>query len=238
MTKMIIPLALVCALATGCAGRTQLGGAQGLSVVAGGDLPVPSAEDSAMTQRAYVLGPRDVINMDVMGAPEMAQKEVLIDNSGRVSFPLAGSVEAVGKTAAELASAIEDRLRGAFFRNPKVNVNVVKLNSQVVTVEGEVKEPGIYPIVNRMTLLGAVASAKGATENSALEEVVVFRTVGTQKYAALYSLKSIRRGVYEDPVIYANDVVMVGESRGRRLFKDILTVLPVITTPIVLLLRG
>lgn len=201
-------------------------------------MPAPQRTDFAAVDREYYLGPRDLVTIDVFGAPELKQQEVEIDSGGRVAFPLAGSVEATGRTPEELAAAIADRLRGSYFKDPMVTVNVVRLSSQVVTVEGEVEEPGIYPVVNRMTLMGAVASAKGTTNFSGLEDVVVFRTVGDRRYAALYNLRAIRDGMYDDPQIYANDVVMVGESRGRRLFQDALTILPVLTTPLIVWLQN
>jgi polysaccharide export outer membrane protein len=51
--------------------------------------------------------------------------------------------------------------------------------------------------------------------------------------AGLYDLKAIRAGAYADPEIYPNDVIVVGESVGRRIFKDALQIVPLITTPIV-----
>jgi len=70
-----------------------------------------------------------------------------------------------------------------------------------------------------------------------LENVVVFRTVDGQRYARLYNLKAIRMGNYEDPQMYANDVIVVSESTARRLFRDLLTAAPLLTTPIIALTR-
>ncbi|MBC7042118.1 polysaccharide export protein, partial [Salmonella enterica subsp. enterica serovar Enteritidis] len=81
----------------------------------------------------------------------------------------------------------------------------------------------LYPVNGRMTLMRAVATAKGTTEFAKLDDVVIFRTVNGQKMAALYNLKAIRQGAYDDPEVFANDVVVVGDSPARRLFKDILT---------------
>ena len=100
------------------------------------------------------------------------------------------------------------------------------------------REPGLYPVIGRMTLIRAVATAKGTDEFAKLDDVVVFRTVNGQQYAALYNLKSIRRGGYPDPEVFANDVVVVGDSAARRFFKNALQVAPLLTTPIILLLQG
>jgi polysaccharide export outer membrane protein len=88
-----------------------------------------------------------------------------------------------------------------------------------------------------MTLLRAVATARGVTENASLREVVVFRTVEGQKMAAIYNLDALRRGTYADPELYANDVVVVGDSVARRRFASILQVAPLLTTPLILLLQ-
>ena len=84
----------------------------------------------------------------------------------------------------------------------------------------------------------AVATAGGASEFARLNDVVVFRTVGTQRYAALYNLALIRRGAYADPEIFASDIVVVGDSQARRLFRDILAAAPLITAPIIAVLQN
>jgi polysaccharide export outer membrane protein len=48
----------------------------------------------------------------------------------------------------------------------------------------------------------------------------------------------IRRGQYGDPEIYANDVVVVGNSKARQLFRDILTLVPAIATPLIILAQS
>jgi polysaccharide export outer membrane protein len=237
MKRRFFLILAACAVEAGCA-APKIGGAPQLTVLPGTELPVPQRPDLAATDRPYYIGPRDKLTIDVFGAPELAQKEVQIDTAGRVAFPLAGSVEAVGKTPEELSGAIADRLRGAYFRDPKVTVNLVEVASQVVTVEGQVKMAGIYPVVGRMTLMGAVASAQGMTDNAAVKDVVIFRTVGGRRYAALYNMQAIRDGAYDDPQVYANDVVMVGDSRGRKLFNSILQILPVVTTPLIIWLEN
>ena len=115
---------------------------------------------------------------------------------------------------------MQDLLRGRFVRNPQVTVNLKEIISQTVTIGGEVKKPGVYPIVGKMTLMTAIASAEGWTEISAKSQVVVFRTVSKQNYAAVYNVKSIQRGLYTDPEVFANDVVLVGESQSRKIWKD------------------
>jgi polysaccharide export outer membrane protein len=212
--------------------------APGITRLSSEILPAPTRADLASSTGSYSLGAYDEIRIDVFGIASLSNQNVQIDTSGRISFPLAGTIEVAGKTPAEVAAILQTRLRAAYVRNPQVTVNLTKIVSQVVTVEGEVREPGIYPIFTNMTLLKAVASAKGTTEFSKLNDVVVFRTVEGKSYAALYNLRAIRDGGYEDPKIYSGDVVMVGESRGRRLFRDFLQIAPLLSTPIIVALQN
>jgi polysaccharide biosynthesis/export protein len=230
----------VCFMLSACAGTPPLGkmskssgGSSKVEVPQSGVLPPPERADLFGQNRPYLIGPFDKLIIDVFGIDELSKKEVQTDAGGRISFPLAGVVEAAGKTPGELEQILEDHLRGRFVRNPQVTVNLKETVSQVITVDGEVKEPGLYPVVGRMTLMRAVATAKGADEFAKLQDVVIFRTVNGQKMAGMYNLTAIRRGTYDDPEVFANDVVVVGESRSRRLFKDGLQVLPAILTPLI-----
>jgi polysaccharide biosynthesis/export protein len=231
---------VLAALVSACAGKAPktIGGDPSIKVMQGTELPAPERTDIVLEDRPYLIGPFDKLTIDVFGIEELSNREVQTDASGRISFPLAGVVEAAGRTPAEVEEILEARLRERFVRNPQVTVNLKETVSQVVTVDGQVREPGLYPVLGRMTLMRAVATAKGTSEFAKLEDVVVFRTVKGQNMAALYNLKAIRNGAYPDPEVFANDVVIVGDSQARRLFKDALQIFPLLTTPIILLLQG
>ena len=233
---------LVCLLGlalAGCASTSskQLGGDPSVTVVAGGVLPIPGRADVASETRPYLIAPFDRLIIDVIRVPELSQREVQVDASGRISFPMVGVIEASGKTPGELEELVKERLRGAYVRNPEVTVNLKETVSQVVAVDGQVREPGLYPVLGKMTLMRAIATAKGTAEFAKLDDVGVFRTVNGQKYAALYNLKAIRRGAYGDPEIFANDLVVVGDSAARRLFRDLLAIVPLLSGPLVIALQ-
>lgn len=242
MTMRILPV-LLCLLLAACAGagphgslRQGTGGTSGVQAVVGNALPPPERADLFELNRPYLIGPFDKLSIDVFGIEELSKKEFQTDAGGRISFPLAGIVEAAGKTPGELEELLEQRLRGRFVRDPQVTVNLQETVSQVITVDGQVKQPGLYPVIGRMTLMRAVATASGLDEFAKQDDIVIFRTVNGQKMAGLYNLKAIRRGNYDDPEVYANDVVIVGDSATRRLFKDGLAVLPALVTPVIYIL--
>ena len=223
------------ALLAGCSGGGQLGGSPNVAVVEGNRLPAPSLADFNAQTRPYLLGPLDKISIEVYGVSDL-NRTVTVDAAGQISMPLAGTIRVAGLTPAQVEDEVEQRLRGRYIREPEVTVNLTEAVSQTVTVEGEVDEPGIYPILGRMTLLRAIARAKGTTEFSRLRHVVVLRTVNGQRMAALFDLRAIQLGAYDDPEIYANDIVVVSEDRARRLFRDALQSAGLLLTPLVALL--
>ena len=187
--------------------------------------------------RPYLVGPFDKLRIDVFGVEDL-QRDVQIDASGNLSFPLIGTVDVAGMTPNELAQSIRQRLEGQYIRNPHVTVNLLETVSQAVTVDGQVNDPGVYPVVGQMTLMRAVATAGGVGEFARLSDVVVFRRTNGQKMVGLYNLEGIRRGNYPDPPIYANDVVIVGESPARRMFENIIQGSSLLTTPLIIALRN
>lgn len=233
--RVFFSAAIVCLALNACAGRSAIGESSNISVVDNGSLPAPSRADLLAANRPYLIGPFDKLSIDVFGIEDLTRKEVQTDASGRISFPLIGVIEASGRTPGELAGIIENRLQGRFIRNPQVTVNLEETVSQVITVDGQVGNPGLYPVIGRMTLMRAVATAGGTAEFAKLSDVVVFRTVEGQQLAGLYNLKAIRRGNYSDPEVFANDVIVVGDSQARRIFKDVLQASPLITTPLIIL---
>lgn len=229
--------ALLALALTSCAGRPELRSTPNLTVVEGEtELPAPIRGDLVAEDRLALIGPLDTIQVLVFGVPELS-RELQVDASGRIAMPLIGTLDAGGKTAGELARDIEDALSGRYVRNPNVTVNIETSVSQVVTVDGQVVEPGLYPVTNQMTLLRAVASARGLTEFADAEDVVILRTVEGQRMAALYNIEAIRRGLYDDPSLYANDLVVVGDSPQRRLFQDFLGLAPLLAAPVIAILQ-
>jgi polysaccharide export outer membrane protein len=234
-SRILAALAGLAALVS-CSNPRALQPGPHLTVLAATELPPPAGVDASAAERAYRVGAFDKLAINVFGVPELSQT-IQIDAGGRIAFPLAGTITVAGKTPDEIATEIATRLRGRYVRDPQVSVNLEETVSQVVTVDGQVAQPGLYPVVGRMTLMRAIATARGVTEFARLEDVVIFRSVGDREMAALYNLGAIRRGSYPDPEIFAGDIVVVGDSPARRLFRDVLQASPLFLTPIIAVLQ-
>jgi polysaccharide export outer membrane protein len=108
----------------------------------------------------YRLGPADKIRVNVFGE-EALTGEFLVGNSGKISLPLIGEVQAQGLTIAELQEQIAVALRQGYINEPRVNAEV--LNYRPFYILGEVNTPGEYPYTANLTVLNAVATAGGFT---------------------------------------------------------------------------
>jgi len=236
MRKFCTTLLLAVAL-TGCGGKLPLQSNERLTVVPDSSvLPAPDRNDLTAADRPALIGPLDTIQIDVFNVADLS-REIQVDASGRIAMPLVGTIDARGKTAEELSRSIETALRGRYVRNPEVTINIKSSVSQVATIDGQVVEPGLYPVTNQMTLMRVIASAKGLSEFARVDDVVILRTVNGRKMAGLYNVAAIRRGMYDDPSIYANDVVIVGDSPQRRMFRDFVSLSPLIAAPLIALLQ-
>lgn len=211
-------------------------GRPGLTMVQSTELPPPEAADLQTGLRETLIGPGDELTIDVFGLPELS-RSVRVDSSGRIAIPLAGSLEAADLTAEHLTALIESKLRDNAVRDPQVTVNVINSVSQAVTVDGEVRTPGQFAIPGTTTLMRAIARGGGVTEFARQNHVVVFRKVNGQDMAALYDLRAIRLGMYPDPSIYANDIVLVGESNARRVFSQVLQASGLLSAPLIALIQ-
>ncbi|WP_230190300.1 polysaccharide biosynthesis/export family protein [Sphingobium sp. CECT 9361] len=174
----------------------------------------------------YRISPSDTISITVFQEPDLSLKEAVVEASGNISMPLIGSVQAAGLTTAQLASDLEQRLGARYLEMPQVSVIVNVAVSQQVTVEGNVIQPGSYPLGGRMTLLRALALAHGPTRVAALDEVVVFRMVGGKRMGGLFDVNAIRKGQASDPQIEGNDMVVVGFNAVKGAYRDFLQTAP------------
>jgi polysaccharide export outer membrane protein len=221
-------------LLSACATTPRLGGDPGLTVLPTRELPAPGAGDYLSGTRPYLVGPLDRLVVDVFNVTGLTDREIQVDAAGKMSFPLAGVLDVAGRTPGEVEALIAERLRATYIKNPQVTVNVKEAVSQIVTVEGQVKKPGLYPVVGRMTLLQVMAVAEGPGDFANLENVIIYRTVRGQRFAAVHDVDNIRQGAYPDPEIYPNDLVMVGDDEAKRLTKDLLTTFSLLSGPLVI----
>ncbi|HPE61461.1 MAG TPA: SLBB domain-containing protein [Thiolinea sp.] len=89
------------------------------------------------------------------------------------------------------------------------------------TVGGAVSNAGVFDLTDGMTFLQAISSAGGISRLADKKQAYLFRRSsggGIQRYRVNY--QAILEGRAEDPLLQADDRIMVMDSRGRQLFED------------------
>lgn len=201
---------------------------------AGGPIPydralsAPDEPKIATLESNYKIAPMDKLDIKVFKAEDMSG-EYDVDLAGHISMPLIGEVRAANMTTAQLDELLTQKLGERYLQNPDVRVSIKSSSGRVVTIDGAVKEAGSFPIPGPMTLIQAVALAKGTTEDANPRRVAVFRTIGGQRQAAAFDLTAIRRGQAPDPAIYPGDIVVVDGSSIKAFQKQLFQSLPLLS---------
>src|SRR5690349_6754452 len=112
---------IVAAGLSGCASSSRLDQSS-TAVKVAANLPPPDSTTVPVDITPYRIGPGDELDVKVFGAPDLDRTGV-VDAAGDFLLPLAGAVQAAGKTPEEFADAIEARLQGRYLKNPQVAVN-------------------------------------------------------------------------------------------------------------------
>jgi len=183
---------------------------------------------------AYKIGPQDVLDIAVYKAPELG-RSVQVADTGTVNLPLLGEVPAAGKTTRQLEHDLASKLGAKYLQSPQVAVHVKEYNSQRVTVEGAVKNPGVHALKTKTSLLQLVAISGGLDSTTSDSTVVVFRQMDGKRYAARFKVDEIRKGQAEDPPILPGDVVVANSSAIKSAWGDFLKALPVASFAMLLL---
>lgn len=188
-------------------------------------LATPDEAKVEILSQNYRIAPLDKLAINVFKAENLSG-DYDVDLSGHISLPLVGEVEAANLTTAELDEKLTQVLGQKYFEHPDVSVAIKQSTAHVVTVDGAVNQSGQYPVAGSMTLIQAVALARGTREDANPRRVAVFRTIGGQRQAAAFDLTAIRRGEASDPALYAGDIVVVDGSSIKAAEKQILQAFP------------
>lgn len=133
--------------------------------------------ESSPTTSEYRIGVDDQIQVNVWRNPDLSVS-VPVRPDGMISVPLIGDIQAGGRTPAEVAAAVEQKL-ARYMREPQATVIVTELRSHEfisrVRVTGAVQQPVSLPYRQGMTVLDAVLEAGGLTEFASANKAKLYR---------------------------------------------------------------
>ena len=112
------------------------------------------------------IGSGDLLQITMFGTQDF-NADFRVSSSGDISLPPLGLVHVAGLSSSEAEKLIEHQLvAGGFYREPRVSVFEKEYVTQGVSILGEVKNPGVYPLLADRHLLDLISQAGGITANA------------------------------------------------------------------------
>lgn len=178
--------------------------------------PAPATGSTSRAPVAYVLpGPRyqvqpgDILQITVWKEEDL-QREVLVRPDGGISFPLAGDVQAAGRTVDQVQEELAAKIE-SYIPEPVVTVAVKQVVGNRVYVVGRVNKPGEIIMGHELTVMQALSLAGGVTPFAALNRVHVLRRENGVERSIPFRYGDVEKGrsLSQNIVLRNGDVVVV-----------------------------
>ena len=165
------------------------------------------SSDAEATFGTYRLKPSDPLFIRFTGIMEQQSLELIIDENGEIGLlHIDEPIQAANLTTSELEDHIERLyIQGDIYKNVSVHVT---MTAKVFYVQGEVIQPGQFPLTSRTTLLQAIAAARGYTPYANKKKVTIARGGSVMTY----NLKELEEDPSKDITIEAGDVIKVWQQ--------------------------
>lgn len=125
------------------------------------------------TPQNYVLGPGDVLVVDVYGGSQESQR-LTVSPEGDVYVPEYGPIQVSGLQIRAAQNRIRQRL-GKFFQSSDIRITLGQTRSIQVNVLGEVRVPGTYTLSSLSTVYHALYRAGGISRLGTLRNIKLYR---------------------------------------------------------------
>jgi protein involved in polysaccharide export with SLBB domain len=202
--RLVLPRRVLCwTLAT----AMLTGGVPAVAFAASAD-PAPVSA-TASQYPPFLIGPGDLLNITVYGEKDLPTA-FLVESSGEILFPLAGTIKLAGLTQVQASQALDTALEH-YIKAPMVTVLVTESAQYTVSVVGSVVKPGKFPIRGLPTLLDVLAEAGGPAEHADLSGAILIHN--DQKTNIRLDQFLLDQSVQApNTVLYPGDILMVPES--------------------------
>jgi polysaccharide biosynthesis/export protein len=169
----------------------------------------PDVENEAAPAIAIQSG--DLLEVSTFDVPELT-RTVRVDTYGDIQLPLLDSVHAAGNTPTALAWNIDEKLKERkLLRNPQSSVFIKQYATQGVSLVGEVKKPGVYPVLGPRRLLDLLAEA-GGLESTAACEARIQRRDSKETFVAYLSATNSQTSLENNPYLNPGDTVVISKA--------------------------
>lgn len=169
----------------------------------------PSNEPRSRGGEGYGLQPGDIISVSVWQDPALNQL-VMVRPDGGISFPLAGDLQAQGRTVSELTGDLAKRL-STYIPDAVVTVSLQEIPGNRIYILGRVNKPGDFVIARDVTIMQALAMAGGLTPFANESQIKVLRYENGRQRTLPFNYKQVEQGRHleQDVLLQAGDVIVI-----------------------------
>jgi len=164
---------------------------------------------SSSSLPVYEIGPGDVLSISVWKEDGL-QKEVIIRPDGGMSFPLAGDVQAGGKSVSQLQKLIASKIK-QYIPDPVVTVSVRQIQNNKIYVVGKVNRPGEYIGTSYIDVMQALAMAGGLNAYASSNNIKILRRHKGNIKSMVFEYDEVASGfkLKQNIILKSGDVVVV-----------------------------
>jgi polysaccharide export outer membrane protein len=168
---------------------------------------------------SLTIGPGDLLRVKVLEAAELEQSTRVTD-AGTLTLILGGSVKVAGLTPSQAALAIERALvDGHYLLTPHVSVMTEQTATQNVTILGQVRSPGSYPIATSRPILDVLALAGGLTDLA--DRKVTIQRHSSGERIVFVDANSAATALDGNVAVFPGDTVMVARAEVVYVLGDV-----------------
>lgn len=191
-------------------------------------LVLPFIGIAALAQDSYRIKPGDVVRVEVLEDSSLNRDAIVLPD-GRISFPLAGTIKAGGRSVDQVRSDVISKLASNFATEPTVFVSLTQVapsvggavgaSTNTIYILGEVANPGAHEIERGTTMLQALAQVGGFSRFAATKRIQLRRTDKSRQekiYNVNYNEILQGKTSIGTTILGAGDVIIVPQ---RRLFE-------------------
>jgi len=157
----------------------------------------------------YTIQPGDTLTVSVWNEKEL-QADVLVRPDGGLSFPLAGDIQASGRTVDDVRQLIEKGLK-RFIPDPAVSVAVKQIGGNFIYVIGKVNRPGQFSFSQPLDVMQALALAGGTTPYAAVDDIRILQRNASGVRAITFHYNEVEKGrnLEQNVLLRSGDTVVV-----------------------------
>jgi polysaccharide export outer membrane protein len=162
-------------------------------------------------QDTLLIAPGDLLHIQVADTPEM-DEDARVTDQGMVPIVGIGDVKVAGLTPGDAARVVHDRLIDSHYLNhPQVSINVEEFATLQVSVIGEVKASGAYPIATPRPILDVLALAGGLTPE-ANRHILIERKGDQQHPLDYYVSNNGAQAIAQQVMVNPGDTIVVSRA--------------------------